>query len=150
MLQELIAPTEVEFYDRNWNAIGSRSSLAGQIHETTGFGRHLLRDPSTLTHYSYAVRLSWAAERETSRPEDRVYSMMGILDVSLDTQYGVGIEMEFARLQELLFKKADPDHSLFAWARNSGNTSLLAPHPNMFRGQSMIKKSSVQSVAPLR
>lgn len=42
-LQELIAPGDMYFFDRNWHEIGMRSDLAGAIKFTTGIPAELLR-----------------------------------------------------------------------------------------------------------
>jgi hypothetical protein len=40
--------------------------------------------------FSLAQRMCWAAGRETTRPEDRAYSLLGLLDMSIDIRYGEG------------------------------------------------------------
>ena len=59
--------------------------------------------------------MSWAARRQTTRVEDRAYSLMGIFGVHMTTIYGEG-ENAFFRLQEELLKRS-PDQTIFAWGQ---------------------------------
>ena len=56
--------------------------------------------------------MSWAAKRETTRPEDIAYCLMGIFNVNMALLYGEG-RKAFIRLQEEILKSTD-DESLFA------------------------------------
>jgi hypothetical protein len=49
--------------------------------------------------YSPQERLSWAWNRQTTRPEDRAYSLLGIFDVSMPMIYGEGKVKAFKRLK---------------------------------------------------
>ncbi|OCL07686.1 HET-domain-containing protein [Glonium stellatum] len=115
-LQELIVPTEIWFYTREWKFIGIRSTLADQIMQLTGVNKRVLEKDGakTLPDFSVAIRLSWAASRKTTRPEDRAYSLMGLFGVNIPTIYGEGIEAAFFRLQMEIYKTV-PDHSILAW-----------------------------------
>ncbi|KAH9846720.1 hypothetical protein C2E23DRAFT_743388, partial [Lenzites betulinus] len=62
---------------------------------------------------SVAKRMSWAAERKTTRVEDRAYSLLGIFGVHMSPIYGEGTNA-FLRLQEEIIKHI-PDQSIFAW-----------------------------------
>ncbi|OLN83366.1 Vegetative incompatibility protein HET-E-1-like protein 8 [Colletotrichum chlorophyti] len=94
-LQELIAPPQVYFYDKNWEFFGSRYSLA----EITGT----------------VLESSWAAGRQTTREEDIAYCLLGIVGVYMPLFYGEG-DRTFIRLQEEIIKASD-DASLFAWVQ---------------------------------
>lgn len=48
--------------------------------------------------------LSLAYARETTKPEDRAYSLMGLLGVRMDVQYGEGAEKACLRLLENVVK----------------------------------------------
>ncbi len=52
---------------------------------------------------SAAGRMSWAAERETTRVEDAAYSLLGIFDVNMPLLYGEGANV-FRRLQEKIIR----------------------------------------------
>lgn len=76
-----------------------------------------------------AQRMYWAAGRRTSRVEDRAYSLMGLLGVSIPMLYGEG-EKAFERLQLEIIKTSD-DQSIFAWTRDQHRSlsGLLAKSP---------------------
>ncbi|KAH6975066.1 heterokaryon incompatibility protein-domain-containing protein [Ilyonectria sp. MPI-CAGE-AT-0026] len=60
-----------------------------------------------------AERMSWAAERETIRIEDLVYSLLGLFDISMPMLYGEGPKA-FQRLQEEIMRVND-DSFLLGW-----------------------------------
>lgn len=62
-LQELIAPSEIMFYSRDWKYIGSKRSLSGIISQVTGINGEVLENRVALDHISVAQRLSWASRR---------------------------------------------------------------------------------------
>lgn len=136
-LQELIAPREVRFYGANWTCIGTKATLAGALAYVTGVDFGVLTHSRELSSLSIATRMSWAADRHTSRVEDRAYSLLGIFNVSMPMLYGEGTRA-FVRLQEELMKYTS-DHSIFAWnSADSASTSLLADSPANFSGLSEI------------
>lgn len=117
-LQELIAPARVEFYDEAWNFRGTKSDLSDMITEITGISPKVLRNADTLASLSVAQRMSWAANRVTTRIEDMAYCLLGIFDVSMPMLYGEGTKA-FARLQEEIVKDTN-DLSLFTWRAKPG------------------------------
>jgi hypothetical protein len=145
-LQELIAPSAVTFYDSKWRYLTSRRDSALQISEVTKIDIEVLTtcDGSLrLDSFSVAKRMSWAAERETTRPEDRAYSLFGLFDITMLTQYGEGEQRAFFRLQEEIVK-ISADQSLFAWdvGEIKANEGLLfAPSPKCFKGRGHITPS---------
>ncbi|KAI8626694.1 HET-domain-containing protein [Xylariaceae sp. FL1651] len=140
-LQELVAPEACEFYDRDWKYIGSRNTLSSEIAQRTSISRHTLSlssksGMSKLSSESVGHRMSWAAQRQTTKGEDLAYCLMGLFGVNMPALYGEGAERAFRRLQEEILKYSD-DHSLFAWvddkATDGGKSSgLLAPRPSCF------------------
>ncbi|THU93947.1 HET-domain-containing protein, partial [Dendrothele bispora CBS 962.96] len=113
-LQELIAPSaSVVFLDHSWKEIGTRYSLRDVISAITSVPVRLLED-GDLTKYSIAQKMSWAAFRKTTRPEDRAYSLMGLFDICMPPIYGEGGAKAFMRLQQEIIKTSD-DRSIFAW-----------------------------------
>jgi hypothetical protein len=62
---------------------------------------------------SIAIRMSWAASRQTTRAEDKAYCLLGIFNVNMPLLYGEG-KKAFIRLQEEILKESD-DQSIFAW-----------------------------------
>jgi hypothetical protein len=79
--------------------------------------------------------MSWAAGRKTTRIEDRAYSLLGILGVSMSMLYGEA-ERAFIRLQEEIMKYSD-DSTLFMWDLSAPSQhGLLAPSPDNLGGSS--------------
>jgi hypothetical protein len=119
-LQELIAPTEVMFFTKDWSFIGFRTSLASRITKITGISEGILSggNPHMLHNVSVAEKFSWAAKRKTTCGEDRAYSLMGIFGVNMPMIYGEGEQAAFFRLQKEIFG-VFADHSMFAWHRPS-------------------------------
>ena len=98
-LQELIAPSSVEFYSREGHLLGDKLSLRQTLHEITGISLEALQG-SPLHHFSVEERMSWAANRETKREEDSSYCLLGIFDIHLPLIYGEGKQKAFYRLQK--------------------------------------------------
>jgi hypothetical protein len=113
-LQELIASRHVLFYNQSWELIGDKISLARSLTMATGIDESVLHNPSLLSSISVAKRMSWAAHRVTTRPEDLAYCLLGIFDVNMPMLYGEGQTKAFIRLQEEIIKRTS-DLSIFAW-----------------------------------
>jgi hypothetical protein len=132
-LQELVAPSDVVFYDSDWAEIGTKTDLAEIISKVTGVGVTVLLKGkmNNFDGYSVAKRMFWASGRRTTRVEDEAYCLMGLFGVNMPLLYGEN-QKAFFRLQEEIMKRSD-DHSLFAWkASESVNTGLLASSPRDF------------------
>ncbi|OBT80384.1 hypothetical protein VF21_00896 [Pseudogymnoascus sp. 05NY08] len=131
-LQELLAPSKVEFYNVSWHKIGTKATLGTVISDKTGIDMDALTGMN-LAVFSIARRMSWAAGRETTVPEDAAYCLFGLFEVNMPMLYGEG-ERAFIRLQEEIMKHS-ADHSLFAWSSNEpGARGLLARSPADFAG----------------
>jgi hypothetical protein len=97
-LQELIAPTHVDFFSSNGERLGNKLSLEVLIHSVTSIAMNALRgDP--LSSFSIHERMSWAERRNTSLKEDKAYCLLGIFDVSMSPIYGEGEEKAVRRLR---------------------------------------------------
>ncbi|KAI0415062.1 HET-domain-containing protein [Xylaria grammica] len=131
-LQELLAPEKVVFFDEHWNILGNRAKLAQAISEVTRIHIGVLHNRNTVLEYSIAQRMSWAAERQTTRPEDIAYCLLGIFDINMPLLYGER-DKAFIRLQEEIIKVSD-DQSILAWEprNNQQQTSIFARSPNEF------------------
>ncbi|KAL8688256.1 MAG: hypothetical protein Q9218_005786 [Villophora microphyllina] len=129
-LQELLAPSTVRFYNRNWSLIGDKSLLAGLISRATGIESRYIKDRSQIRKASVAARMSWAAHRATTRPEDEAYSLMGLFDVNMPLLYGEG-RKAFRRLQYEIAQSTD-DESLFAWYSVAPQSGIFAPSTKAF------------------
>lgn len=102
-----------------------------------------------IVHFSIAQKMSWAAKRKTTRPEDLAYCLMGLFGVHMPMLYGEG-ERAFTRLQEEIMKLSD-DHSLFAWRsqwRVAANGSLLARSPIEFADSGSVVRSDEGGYKP--
>ena len=102
-LQELLAPSSVEFFSRERKRLGDKRSLIQQIHEITGIADSALRG-SPLSPFSVDERLSWMERRQTKIEEDKPYSLLGIFDIHIPLIYGEGRENAFKRLREEIEK----------------------------------------------
>ncbi|GKZ37955.1 hypothetical protein AbraIFM66950_009818 [Aspergillus brasiliensis] len=124
-LQELLAPREVVFFSSEWKAIGRKTELYEVLSTITGIGIQYLSQEVPLSSASIASRMSWAAKRNTSRPEDVAYCLLGIFNIHMPLLYGEG-ERAYIRLQEEIMRQSG-DHSIFAWRD-------LDAHPNTLHG----------------
>ncbi|KAL3297179.1 HET domain-containing protein [Colletotrichum asianum] len=116
-LQELIAPREVEFYDADWNLRFTKTDRTSDLSRITGIDEEVLGMRKQLKDVLVGVRMSWAADRETTRSEDLAYCLLGIFDINMPMLYGEG-HKAFQRLQELIVGQYRDD-SLFAWQSRS-------------------------------
>ena len=143
-LQELLAPSTVVFFNRNWNEIGTKSSLYETIVSVTG-----IKNLANFEEACVAQKMSWASRRETTRFEDMAYCLMGLFGVNMPPLYGEG-ENAFRRLQLEILNKVD-DESLFAWkeerggvwpwiVERSGMGGLLARSPTAFRDSGDVQR----------
>jgi hypothetical protein len=133
-LQELLAPAQVVFFSRDWIAIGSKIELQESLSTITGISVQYLCHQEPIFSACIAERMSWAAKRQTSRPEDVAYCLLGIFNVNMPLLYGEGEEKAFIRLQEEIMRQSD-DHSIFAWREDAPSDTLhglLAPTPRRF------------------
>jgi hypothetical protein len=110
-LQELLAPTNVGFYNAAWQYLGERNSMRALLAEVTAIPEACLGgyhpDSECALDLNVAQRMAWASSRETTRLEDMAYCLMGLFDVHMPLLYGEG-DRAFVRLQrEILTVHAD-------------------------------------------
>jgi hypothetical protein len=103
-LQELIAPTSVEFFSEDRELLGDKASLERYICEITKIPSKALQG-RPLSEFSVIERMSWAETRQTTREEDMAYSLLGIFDVYMPLIYSEGRENAIARLREAIDRK---------------------------------------------
>ncbi|KAI0110596.1 HET-domain-containing protein [Hypoxylon sp. NC0597] len=134
-LQELLAPSKVIFFDHYWTVLGERGEMASMISDITRIHIGPLKDRSTIYNYSVAQRMSWAANRQTTREEDISYCLLGLFDINMPLLYGEGPKA-FYRLQREIIKVSD-DQSVLAWDLLDSDrhpwTGALAVSPAEFR-----------------
>lgn len=139
-LQELIAPSKVEFFAQDWSDMGTKWSLRHVIFDITGIPERALLDRD-IQKYSIAERMSWASTRETTRIEDMAYCLLGLFDINMPLLYGEG-KKAFLRLQREILSQEE-DFSIFLWTatekwiwksdgRSLSSCAVLAPGPSHF------------------
>ncbi|KAF1930730.1 HET-domain-containing protein [Didymella exigua CBS 183.55] len=96
-LQELLAPTVVEFFSKEGHFLGDRLNLRHMIHEITDIP-HKALSGAPLEEFGVDERLSWAVERQTTREEDEVYALLGLFNVKLPFIYTEGYDSALRRL----------------------------------------------------
>ncbi len=149
-LQELIAPVEICFYDRQWTFITTRQMSKLLFARITGINESMLDWPNQdkhivgkdhvleirhlrryLENFSIAQRMSWAASRQTSRVEDTAYSLLGLFDTNMPMLYGEGGNA-FIRLQEHILRNST-DQTIFAWDHIDPTSSMVRPERRIDR-----------------
>ena len=152
-LQELIAPSNILFFNKTWNYLGERLTLRDLLSSITAIPEGVLHGPDGIASYSIAQKMSWAAGRNTTREEDMAYCLLGLFGVNMPLLYGEG-KRAFIRLQEEILKESE-DQSIFAWTAMSPNavrldfydkdlgpgisrSGVLATHPANFGGSAGI------------
>ncbi|KAL8739835.1 MAG: hypothetical protein Q9184_008558, partial [Pyrenodesmia sp. 2 TL-2023] len=132
-LQELLAPYNLEFYDKEWHYMGDKIDLAARISSAAQIGQQYILDWDCIHRASVATRMSWASRRTTTRLEDEAYCLMGLFEVNMPLLYGEG-RKAFLRLQHEIAKTSD-DESLFAWYSLGvlrTESGIFADHPYDF------------------
>ncbi|KAI0369034.1 HET-domain-containing protein [Pilatotrama ljubarskyi] len=139
-LQELVAPALVLFMSSEWELLGTKTELACLLQDITGIDSDVLLLIKSLEAVGVAQRMSWAADRHTTRLEDEAYCLMGIFGVSMPTVYGEG-RGAFRRLQEEIIRQS-VDTSVFAWGlcKPEDKLSETPPYP-----LSKIQRSNVRT-----
>jgi hypothetical protein len=138
-LQEMLAKSERHFFSKEWELIENdpsrQFSLVQEIYKQTNIPVSALTQFYTW-EWSIAQKMSWASKRNTTRPEDRAYSLLGLFDVHIPLIYGEGPKA-FQRLQEEIIRTSE-DQTIFCWKCSlqwSGYTTwrgLLAESPEEF------------------
>jgi hypothetical protein len=109
-LQELLAPTLIDFFNCGGERLGSKLTLEDMIHDITGITGAALRG-GPLDGFSRDERMSWAEGRHTKKEEDEAYSLLGVFDVSMPLIYGESKEKAVKPLQEEIDKMYKGRHS---------------------------------------
>lgn len=104
-----------------------------------------------LSRFPAAQRLSWAANRQTARIEDRAYSLLGLFDVNMPLLYGEGKEA-FVRLQQEIMNRYH-DQTLLAFTRAEDiHWQLhgpLADDPAVFADSNIVRVPKSQRSQPM-
>ncbi|KAK4161783.1 heterokaryon incompatibility protein-domain-containing protein [Cladorrhinum sp. PSN259] len=143
-LQELIAPPIVIFYDSDWARIGSKSQLQEIVVKITGISA-VYFETMDLSQFSAAQKMSWAANRDTTRVEDTAYCLLGLFSINMPLLYGEGSNA-FIRLQEEILRQSEDDSLLCRADLTSGEERpLFAESPAVFEACGNIMKQDTQA-----
>jgi hypothetical protein len=132
-LQELLAPGIVEFFSNEGTRLGDTITLEQEIHQVTKIPFAALRRQTRLSEFSIDERMSWAAQRTTSKKEDKAYCLLGILGVFLPLIYGEGEDHALQRLREEAAK------------RQANQTILMSPRE--ITGMNVVRKQALLHVS---
>lgn len=128
-LQELLAPVNVKFFNKNWHPLTDAENDKDRRNymlpdaEKNPIWKTIVsvtQIPDTRLGFfspgafDVAQRMSWAAGRRTTRIEDMAYALVGIFGVTMPVQYGEG-QYAFHRLLEVLLRRVN-EYSILAWA----------------------------------
>lgn len=109
-LQELLAPDRPLFYDSGWRFLGNKHDLVTQISAACGIEDRYIKDRGLVYKASIATRMSWACRRQTARPKDEGYCLMGLFRVYMPLPSGEE-RNAFLRLQYKISRHSN-DESL--------------------------------------
>lgn len=142
-LQELLAPKRLKFFGAGWAPLTMQDNDKADYHvikmieKFTSIPARELSDFVPGSH-DVAKRMTWAANRVTTRGEDMAYSLMGVFNVILPIAYGEGPDRAFFRLVEAIIQTSD-DLRIFNWAGRPAITNhpsrALPSSPRCYIGQ---------------
>ena len=139
-LQEMIAPVDVRFYSKDWIEIGRKREMTDLLREITKVSEDILVHPHALKNVHASQKMYWASGRETTREEDRAYSLLGLFGINMPILYGEG-SYAFKRLQQEIIQSSF-DHTIFAWLLFGNSSGLLAQSPNDFACSAKVRPMS--------
>ncbi|EIW78716.1 hypothetical protein CONPUDRAFT_16667, partial [Coniophora puteana RWD-64-598 SS2] len=107
-LQELLAPSRILFFVREWVSLSlldsektAESGIIKRISAITGVSvTELCTFAPSMENVVH--KMCWAASRRVTRDEDGAYALMGIFGVSMPIAYGEGGDQAFVRLVEAI------------------------------------------------
>jgi hypothetical protein len=140
-LQELLAPSQIKFYGKNWEPLISLHTCYNDR-----FSEKIMQEISRITHIPWKdlksfnpgtnrvpEKMLWASKRRTTRIEDIAYCLIGIFDVSLMIAYGEG-NRAFFRLMEEILKRYDK-WDVFLWNGHCSHYNAALPNaPHCYPG----------------
>jgi len=138
-LQELVAPSTVDFFSSDGQRLGNKQTLEQQLASITGIPPAALRG-SPLDAFTVDERMSWVQKRATKKEEDKAYCLLGIFGVFMAPIYGEGAEHAFYRLNKEIKERAK--------AAADWNTLHNLPLPrsnSIFLQERLVVRPEVQS-----
>lgn len=84
-LQELLAPKHLVFFTSAWGIIGTKVQFSDIISEVTRIPVEIFdgKEDVSIHGFNVATRMSWIANRVTTRIEDIAYCMLGIFNINM-------------------------------------------------------------------
>ena len=132
-LQELLAPTRMKFYGKDWKPIRA-DELAGNDKDSSLLRQHISRitgipDQDLRSFRPSCDRVSekmrWMSMRKTTRVEDIAYALIGLFNITMPIAYGEG-SWAFHRLLEVIAQRCwDP--GFLAWTGTPSPYSAALP-----------------------
>lgn len=123
MLQELIAPKAVRFFDVTGRYVGDKFTMCHIIARITELPLRVITNPYLQLYkggqYSIETRWKWIEKLNVAREEDRAYSMPGIVANHISFEYRDGKEMVDMIKSSILLKRV-----LSSWRTKDINPSL--------------------------
>ncbi|KAK7443541.1 hypothetical protein VKT23_015714 [Stygiomarasmius scandens] len=102
-LQELIAPRTVIFFGGEWQHIGDKHKLRGDIYRLTTIPPAVLSSEMAIQDVDMLTRMSWATQRVATRRQDEAYCLQGLLGILVEPNYEEYWMTSFNRLGKTLF-----------------------------------------------
>ncbi|KAH7094921.1 ankyrin repeat-containing domain protein [Paraphoma chrysanthemicola] len=122
-LQELLAPTVVEFFSKEGELLGDKDMMVEELAEITRISVDALKGAS-LSNFTVEERMSWSEERNTKREEDKAYCLLGIFDVHIPLIYGEGHSKAWRRLKDSIQVPSAVVQKTLVHARPSGPSTI--------------------------
>lgn len=137
-LQEYLANKELIFYDNNNKIICTKKNIWEYTKNL--YNKDIIEIPSYLfeeyerNQVPAATILNWILKRETTKPEDLIYSLMGILNTYIMPLYGEGSENAMKRLlKEYLLNNDDPSvFDIISENKNINDFKYMKNKNNLF------------------
>jgi hypothetical protein len=90
LIKKLIAPDAVLFFDSDWLLFDTNEALKDNIKDITRIHHTIIDGSAQVQACSIACRMSWAANRQTTKIEGMAYCLLGIFDIQMPSLYGKG------------------------------------------------------------
>jgi hypothetical protein len=118
-LQELLAPLRMKFYDPAWTPLTQNENDKDDTTFIFALSRVTNIPPNDLYNFRPGPnraweKMTWAANRKTTRIEDIAYSLIGIFDISMTIAYGEG-DRAFKRFMVELIQNCK-EWQILVWA----------------------------------
>jgi hypothetical protein len=118
-LQELLAPLRMKFYGPSWIPLTQNENDKDDTTVIFALSRVTKIPPNDLCNFRPGPnraweKMTWAANRKTTRIEDIAYSLIGIFDISMTIAYGEG-DRAFKRFMAELIQNCK-EWQILVWA----------------------------------